>query len=188
MWLWQNNQVLQSSTTQHQEVKMSSWGIIRVKRVLKKDWWNLVRCNYHVVLLQLERQPAVPLKRKRRYCEFLALDVSSSLLVKGQRNTLIQYLTLFLSLFLNSTQAGWRREPYLLTRQQWVSVTTSFTIWAKSAALIISKTDMHLLYVVQEESSSDITSLFPHLDMEPLTSSERYGNKTDNSDSHFKMN
>lgn len=33
-------------------------------------------------------------------------------------------------------------------------------------------------FIVKEESSSDITSLFPHLDMEPLTSSERYGKYT----------
>ncbi|XP_022612455.1 histone-lysine N-methyltransferase ASH1L isoform X1 [Seriola dumerili] len=54
---------------------------------------------------QLHRQPAVPLKRKRRYCRLKERTVSS--------------------------------------------------------------------HQMAEESSSDITSLFPHLDMEPLTSSER---------------
>ncbi|KAG7237696.1 hypothetical protein INR49_032142 [Caranx melampygus] len=54
---------------------------------------------------QLHRQPAVPLKRKRRYCRLKERMVSS--------------------------------------------------------------------HKITEESSSDITSLFPHLDMEPLTSSER---------------
>lgn len=54
---------------------------------------------------QLERQPAVPLKRKRRYCRVKERTIPS--------------------------------------------------------------------HQTAEESSSDITSLFPHLDMEPLTSSER---------------
>ncbi|XP_035527773.1 histone-lysine N-methyltransferase ASH1L-like isoform X1 [Morone saxatilis] len=54
---------------------------------------------------QLQRQPAVPLKRKRRYCRLKERAASS--------------------------------------------------------------------HQIAEESSSDITSLFPHLDMEPLTSSER---------------
>lgn len=37
----------------------------------------------HVVLLQLQRQPAVPLKRKRRYCELPLLDLLSSGLADG---------------------------------------------------------------------------------------------------------
>ncbi|KAM7383427.1 hypothetical protein PAMP_003079 [Pampus punctatissimus] len=75
---------------------------LRLKRIhfqLPYDVMWLWRHN------QLERQPAVPLKRKRRYCRLKERTVSS--------------------------------------------------------------------YQTAEESSSDITSLFPHLDMEPLTSSER---------------
>ncbi|TNN72948.1 Histone-lysine N-methyltransferase ASH1L [Liparis tanakae] len=62
---------------------------------------------------QLQKQPAVPLKRKRRYCRLKGRIVSSH----------------------------------------------------RTA-----------------ESSSDITSLFPHLDMEPLTSSERYGENSANNE------
>lgn len=49
----------------------------------------------------------------------------------------------------------------------------------KNVAIIICflNLTLHLPSTVQEESSSDITSLFPHLDMEPLTTSERYGKK-----------
>ncbi|XP_042279471.1 histone-lysine N-methyltransferase ASH1L-like isoform X1 [Thunnus albacares] len=75
---------------------------LRLKRIhfqLPYDVMWLWRHN------QLERQPAVPLKRKRRYCRVKERTVSS--------------------------------------------------------------------HQTAEESSSDITSLFPHLDMEPLTSSER---------------
>lgn len=96
-----------------------------------------------------------------------------------QINTLMPRLTLFLPLCF--TQAGWRRGLYPLTRLRWVHVAWGCFIPVKNAALITVKTCMRpsiFLFIVQEESSSDITSLFPHLDMEPLTSSERYGKNT----------
>lgn len=37
-----------------------SWGIIGVKRVLKEDWWNLGRCNYHVVFYSLKGSQLSP--------------------------------------------------------------------------------------------------------------------------------
>lgn len=52
-------------------------------------------CNSHVVLLQLHRQPAVPLKRKRRYCELPVLDVLSSGLVDGSDQYLYSVLLCF---------------------------------------------------------------------------------------------
>lgn len=33
------------------------------------------------------------------------------------------------------------------------------------------------IFLTQEESSGDLASLFPHLDMEPLSSDERYGTR-----------
>ncbi len=66
------------STIRYSRAKMTSGSIFGDKR--EYVLWSVmnVSCNSHVVLLQLERQPAVPLKRKRRYCEFPELHVLSS--------------------------------------------------------------------------------------------------------------
>lgn len=95
----------------------------------------------------------------------------------GLINTLKQYLTLLLSLF----HSGRLKERTISSHQTAVSY-CGLRLFHASQKFhfnsLFSKTNMHpsiYFFAAQEESSSDITSLFPHLDMEPLTGGERYG-------------
>lgn len=74
MFLWQNNQVQWSPTTQNQEGHHPSLEIRECHECA---------CNSDVVMSQLQKQPAVPLKRKRRYCEWPVFNVLSPSSVDG---------------------------------------------------------------------------------------------------------
>ncbi|TKS82109.1 Histone-lysine N-methyltransferase ASH1L [Collichthys lucidus] len=95
---------------------------------------------------QLQRQPAVPMKRKRRYCEFSEPDVLSSGVADGS-------------------------DQYSYTVSDSVSLSLSLSVFLFHSGRLKERTLSS--HQTAEENSSDITSLFPHLDMEPLTSSER---------------
>lgn len=150
---------------------------------MKEGECHELTCNSHVVLLQLQRQPAVPMKRKRRYCEFPELDVLSSGVADGSDQysyTVSDSVSLSLYVFL--FHSGRLKERTLSSHQTAVSSRHWRLIHFREEFSFENGSNLHvhllLILLLQEENSSDITSLFPHLDMEPLTSSERYGKNT----------
>lgn len=89
---------------------------------MKEGECHELTCNSHVVLLQLQRQPAVPMKRKRRYCEFPELDVLSSGVADGSDQysyTVSDSVSLSLYVFL--FHSGRLKERTLSSHQTAVS-------------------------------------------------------------------
>lgn len=119
-------------------------------KVKLKHLWRLKKrcvrchecvCNSRVVLLQLQRQPAVPLKRKRRYCELPELDVLSPGLVDGSN----QYShTVSYSVSRSLFDSGRLKERTVSSHQTAVSPFGSILINSSEECIFDNRLNMYM--------------------------------------------